>query len=124
MTYASPRVVMILQARMGSTRLPGKSMMHLAGAPLLARILERVRRCTIIDQIVLATTRESEDDALEDIARSYGVSTFRGSKDDLLDRYYQAAKAFRADLIVREPADNPVPEPAEIDRIIKYHLNG
>jgi spore coat polysaccharide biosynthesis protein SpsF len=115
---------MIMQARMGSTRLPGKSMMDLAGAPLVGRILERVKKCTMLDDIVLATSDQPGDDVLEELARNQGVSAFRGSEDDLLDRYYQAAKAFNADVIVRFPADNPVPEPAEIDRIVAYHLTG
>jgi len=117
-----PRVVMILQARMGSTRLPGKSMMDLAGVPLVGRIIERVKRCKKVDEIVLATTQKPEDDVLEELGRSYGISVFRGSENDLVDRYYQAAKAFNADVVVRLPADNPCPEPNEIDRIIDYHL--
>ncbi len=117
-----PTVVLILQARMGSTRLPGKSMMDLAGAPLVGRIIERVKRCKRVDEIVLATTRKAEDDVLEELARSYGISVFRGSENDLVDRYYQAAKVFNADVIVRVPADNPAAEPSEIDRVILYHL--
>ena len=109
---------------MGSTRLPGKSMMDLAGAPLVGRIIERVKRCKRVNEIVLATTQKPEDDVLEELARSYGVSAFRGSENDLVDRYYQAAKAFKADVVVRLPADNPCPEPSEIDRIIVYHLTG
>lgn len=119
-----PKVLMILQARMGSTRLPGKSMLNLAGAPLVGRIIERVKRCSMVEDIVLATTQKPEDDALEELSRSYGISVFRGSENDLVDRYYQAGKAFGADIVVRLPADNPVPEPGEIDRIIAYHLAG
>lgn len=109
---------------MGSTRLPGKSMMALAGAPLVGRIIERVKRCETLDEIVLATTENRDDDVLQKLASDYGVSVFRGAQDDLIDRYYQAARASGADVIVREPADNPVPEPAEIDRIVEYHLTG
>src|ERR1700752_5383593 len=116
------RTVLVLQVRMGSTRLPGKSMMDLAGAPLICRILERVKRCEMLDEIVLATTQKPQDDVLEQMGRKYDVAVFRGSENDLVDRYYQAAKAHNADLIVRFPADNPVPEPAEIDRITEYHL--
>ena len=118
------RVVLILQARMGSTRLLGKSMMDLAGAPLVGRIIERVKRCTKVHEIVLATTEKLEDDVLEKLAQSYLISAFRGSENDLVDRYYQAARAFNASIVVRLPADNPVPEPSEIDRIIEYHLKG
>lgn len=106
---------------MGSTRLPGKSLLPLAGAPLLQRILERVKRCKLVDVLVVATTQKGEDDPLADLARSLGVEVFRGSEDDLVDRYYRAAVAFDLDLVGRLPADNPVPEPSEIDRIIAYH---
>src|SRR5437016_9806612 len=109
---------------MGSTRLPGKSLMDLAGKPLIVRILERVKRCTRIDSIVLATTDRRDDDVLEQLSREMGVSVFRGSENDLVDRYYQAAKAFQADIVVRLSGDNPVVEPAEIDRIVEYHMRG
>jgi spore coat polysaccharide biosynthesis protein SpsF len=115
------RVVLILQARMGSTRLPGKSMMDLHGAPLLARIFERVKRCTRCDEIVLATTDKARDDVLKDLAVEYSIPCFRGSENDLLDRYYRAALEHKAELVLRLPADNPVPEPEEIDRIVAYH---
>lgn len=116
------RVVMILQARMGSTRLPGKSLLPLAGEPLVGRVLERVKRCQRVDQIVLVTTQKEQDDPLVELGKKYGVEIFRGSENDLVDRYYQAAKKYNADLIVRVPADNVAPEPGEIDRIIEYHL--
>lgn len=109
---------------MGSTRLPGKSMMDLAGAPLLGRILERVTRCARVDRIIVATTQLPEDNVLAVLARQYSVDVFRGSQNDLVDRYYQAAQACRAEVVVRLPADNPVPEPAEIDRIIDFHMQG
>jgi len=118
------RIVLIVQARMGSTRLPGKSMADLAGHPLLWHVLQRVRRARSLDAIVLATTSKPEDDVLAGVADACGVSTFRGSPHDLLDRYYQAAKAFEADVVLRLPADNPVAEPEEFDRIVDFHLTG
>jgi spore coat polysaccharide biosynthesis protein SpsF len=118
----NPRIVLILQARMGSTRLPGKSMMDLAGAPLLARILERVKRAVRPHAVVMATTQRPEDDVLVTLAEGMDVPVFRGSQNDLLDRYYQAAKAFDADIVLRLPADNVTPEPEEIDRIVDFHL--
>lgn len=118
----SDRVILIIQARMGSTRLPGKSMMLLAGEPLVARILERVRRCQRPDEIVLAIPDNDENEILGELGRACGVSVFAGSEDDLLERYYQAATAHSADVVVRLPADNATPEPAEIDRIIDFHL--
>ncbi len=118
----TPRVVCIIQARMGSTRRPGKSMAQLAGKPLLWHFLQRVKRAHRLDEIVLATTQNTEDDVLEKLALECGVSTFRGSENDLLDRYLQAARKYKADVVVRLCADNPCIEPREIDRIVEYHL--
>ena len=118
-----PRVVLIIQARMGSKRLPGKSMMDLAGAPLVGRILERVKRCTKLDEIVLAIPDTENDRMLNELGESYGVKVFAGSENDLVERYYQAALWSEAQIIGRLPADNATPEPAEIDRIIDYHLS-
>lgn len=114
--------VLILQARMGSDRLPGKSMMPLAGKPLLYRILERVLRCQSIDQIVVAAPDTNENDILEKVANELNVSIFRGSENDVLDRYYKAAKDHKADLILRIPADNFAPQPEEIEKILDFHI--
>ena len=116
------RVVLIIQARMGSSRLPGKSMMDLAGAPLVGRILERVKRSKRLDEIVLAIPDSKADFVLKELGHQYGVTVFAGSENDVLDRYYRAAVAARADVVGRLPADNPTPEPAEIDRIVDHHL--
>ena len=116
------RVVLVIQARMGCTRLPGKSMMDLAGAPLVGRILERVIRCQRVDTIVLAIPDTPHDRVLGDLARGYGVGLFAGSETDLVERYYQAALANNAEVVGRLPGDNPTPEPAEIDRIVEHHL--
>jgi spore coat polysaccharide biosynthesis protein SpsF len=117
------KIVLIIQARMGSSRLPGKSMMDLAGAPLVGRILERVKRCKRLDQIVLAIPDTKEDLVLMDLGRQYQIDVYAGSENDLVERYYQAALWSAADVIGRLPADNATPEPAEIDRIIDYHLS-
>lgn len=106
---------------MGSTRLPGKSMLDLAGAPLVARILERVLRCREVSAVVLATTEKAEDDVLARLGAQYGAVVVRGSENDLVDRYLQAARSLDVSAVARLPADNPVPEPAEIDRIVRYH---
>ena len=118
-----PRVVLIIQARMGSARLPGKSMMDLAGAPLVGRILERVQRCTRLDDIVLAVPDDESNKVLVTMGDSYGVKLFAGSEDDLFERYYQAAVWAKADVVGRLPADNATPEPGEIDRIADFHLS-
>lgn len=116
------RVVLIIQARMGSTRLPGKSMMDLAGAPLVGRILERVKRCKRLDEIVLAIPDDVNNRVLGQLGREHGVTVFVGSENDLVERYYQAALQSKADIVGRLPADNATPEPAEIDRIVDHHL--
>ena len=115
-------VGIIIQARMGSKRLPGKSMFDLAGAPLVGRILERIKRCRAVNKIILAIPDKKEDDILNSLAKKYGVSVYRGSENNLLERYYKAALKYKIKTIVRFPADNPTPEPAEIDKIIKHHL--
>ena len=118
-----PRVVLIIQARMGSSRLPGKSMMDLAGAPLVGRILERVKRCKKLDDIILAIPDTEKDRVLEWLGERYGVKVFTGSENDLVERYYQAALWSKADIVGRLPADNATPEPSEIDRIVEHHLS-
>lgn len=117
------RVVLIIQARMGSTRLPGKSMMDLAGAPLVGRILERIKCCTRLDDVVLAIPDTDKDAVLKQLGECYGVKVFAGSENDLVERYYQAAIWSNADIVGRLPADNATPEPAEIDRIVDHHLS-
>jgi spore coat polysaccharide biosynthesis protein SpsF len=118
----SQKVVAIIQARMGSTRLPGKSLMPLAGKPLVYRVLERIIPSKNIDQIVLAIPDTKENQILSEIAHELGVSVFAGSEDDLVDRYYRAAEKFDARFVVRIPADNPTPQSSEIDKIIEHHL--
>jgi spore coat polysaccharide biosynthesis protein SpsF len=108
---------------MGSTRLPGKSMMELAGAPLVGRILERVKRCNKLDDIVLAIPDTKKDGVLMELGESYGVKVFAGHENDLVERYYQAAIWSKAEIVGRLPADNATPEPAEIDRIVDFHLS-
>ena len=115
------KVVIIIQARMGSTRLPGKSLMDLCGKPLVGHILERVERAKTIDQIVLATSTTAENDALADYVTRLGIDVFRGAENDLLERYYKAAIHYNADTVLRLPADNPFPEPSEYDRLVEYH---
>jgi spore coat polysaccharide biosynthesis protein SpsF len=117
----SGRAFLIIQARMGSTRLPGKSILPLAGLPLIHRLLERARRCRGIDGVVLAIPEGERDEPLAAIADDCGVACFRGSENDLVDRYYQAARQNRAEIVLRLPGDNPVVEPSEIERILAFH---
>lgn len=116
------RVAAIIQARMGSSRLPGKVLRKVAGRPVLAHVLERVRACTRFDQVIVAAPDTPEDVAVLALADTCGVISFAGSLDDVLDRYYQAACAHPAEVIVRLTADCPLLDPAEIDRAVLYFM--
>jgi spore coat polysaccharide biosynthesis protein SpsF len=117
------KVVLIIQARMSSTRLPGKSMMPLADKPLVYRMVERLKNCKKIDEIVIATSDQSEDQVLVELAKELQVSYFQGNLLDVRDRYLKAAEKFQADFIIRIPADNPIPDSNEIDKLIEFHLD-
>ncbi len=116
------RVVGIVQARMGSTRLPGKSLMRLGGTTVLELVLLRMRRAKTLTEVVLATTELAEDDRLGAVAEAVGLRVFRGPEDDVLRRYALAAAAFNADVVVRVCADNPLVAPEVIDSIVRHHL--
>ena len=90
------RTVAIVQARSGSTRLPGKVLMDLAGEPMLARVINRVRRAVTLHEVVVATTTKLGDNAIVELSAKRGWSCFRGSEDDVLDRFYRAAKSSKA----------------------------
>jgi spore coat polysaccharide biosynthesis protein SpsF len=111
------KVVAIIQARVGSTRLPGKVLEDIAGEPMLARVVNRTRRAKTLDTVVVATTTETVDDAIIHLCRAHGWTCFRGSEQDLLDRYYQAASACKATAIVRITSDCPLIDPEIIDRV-------
>ena len=115
-------LALIIQARMKSTRFPNKVISDLCGAPLIERILQRVKKVKKIKTIILATTKGRDDDILVDIAKSNTVKVFRGSENDLVDRYYQAVKGKKISHILRLPADNPIPDPLEYNRLINYHF--
>jgi len=119
----SPRIVAIIQARLGSTRLPGKVLAPIAGRSMLARVCRRVARAVLVDEVLVATTDHVRDDAVVDECRRLGVRVVRGSENDVLDRYYQAARAASADLIVRVTADCPLIDPGVIDRVVRAMLS-
>lgn len=112
------KTLAIIQARMSSSRLPGKVLLDIAGKPMLQHVIERTRRARRLDSVLLATTNDPSDDPLVDFALAMGVPHFRGSPHDVLDRYYQAAKAHAAQIIVRITADCPLIDPALIDQTI------
>jgi spore coat polysaccharide biosynthesis protein SpsF len=109
----------IIQARMGSSRLPGKVLRPIAGRPLLGYMLERVQRAALVDRIVVATTQSSADDPVERLCRDLGVATWRGSEDDVLDRMVLAARSATADEVIRLTADCPLIDPGLIDAVVR-----
>lgn len=113
------RTVAILQARMGSSRLPGKVLLDLAGQPMLTRVVRRVRASTLLDGLVVATTQDESDDPLAAFCREQGYDCLRGSQFDVLDRYYQAAKEVQAGIVVRITADCPLIDPGLIDQALQ-----
>lgn len=112
------KTVCIIQARMGSERLPGKVLLPLAGKPMLARVVERCRKASTIDEVVVATTTQAADDAIVSLAESSGWGIFRGDPFDLTDRYYNCAIAHAADVVVRVTSDCPLIDPDIIDEIV------
>lgn len=115
-------IIAIIQARMGSTRLPGKVLEDILGKPLLQHVIERVRQSRLIDDLVVATTRNSKDLSILVLTKKLKIKSYRGSENDVLDRFYHAAKKYSADTVVRITADDPFKDPRIIDRIIKYFL--
>ena len=112
-------LVLVIQARMNSTRFPKKVISDLCGSPLIERILQRVKKVKKIKKIILATTMRKDDDVLVDIGKLNKVEVFRGSENDLVDRYYQAVKGKKFTHILRLPADNPIPDPNEYDTYLR-----
>ena len=117
-------IAAIIQARMGSERLPGKSLADVAGKPLLERVVQRVKASTMVDRVIVATTTASEDDPLADLAGRLEVPCFRGDRDDVLDRVYHAARDHGADHVVRVTGDCPLIDPGVMDRVIQAYLAG
>ena len=118
------KTVTVIQTRMGSTRLPGKVLKDLHGDTVLARVVRRVQRAKLAGQVVIATTGQPADDAIVDECKRLGVSVFRGQVDDVLDRYYHAAKAHEADTVIRITSDCPLVDPAVIDTVVERFLQG
>ncbi|MEC5424229.1 glycosyltransferase family protein [Virgibacillus sp. C22-A2] len=116
------KVAAIIQARMGSSRLPGKILKKVLGKPLLAFQLERVEQSKQIDELLVATTNKAIDADVANLCESLGFSYFRGSEADVLERYYKAAIQVKADVVVRLTGDCPIIDPQVIDKIIGDYL--
>jgi spore coat polysaccharide biosynthesis protein SpsF len=117
-------ILAILQARLSSTRLPGKVLLPLAGKPMLERQIERLLRAERVDQLILATSDQGEDEALVRLAETAGIASYRGSLDDVLDRFYRAAEPLAPSHVVRLTGDCPVADPSVIDACIALALEG
>lgn len=116
------KIVSTIEARFASSRLPGKTLLKICGKPTLELIIERLKRSKFIDEIVIATTVNPDCNAIEELAKKLGVSCFRGSEEDVLDRVLKAAKAYKADIIVEITGDEPLIDPAVVDQVIDYYL--
>lgn len=112
----------VMQARTSSTRLPGKALRPLAGAPLIVRELERVRRATALDGLVVATSDDASDDELAEVVAAAGVDVRRGSLHDVLGRFLGVVDEFEPSVVVRLTGDNPLTDPGVLDRVVREHL--
>lgn len=117
-------ILAVLQARTSSSRLPGKVMMPLAGAPMLARQIERIARARMLDGLVVATSDRADDDCVAELAATAGAGVFRGSLEDVLDRYFRAALAYRPSHVVRLTGDCPLADWEVIDAAVSFMIQG
>ena len=117
------RKLIIVQARMGSSRLPGKVLKEVCGKTMLEHLFIRLKRVKHADNIVIATTIKEQDNQIVDLCKMLNAPFYRGSEDDVLSRYYEAALKDRADLVVRVTSDCPLIDPQIIDRIINYYID-
>lgn len=118
------KVIAVLQARTGSSRLPGKVMADLAGKPLLARVIERTQAIPGIQEVVVATTQAERDRPILDLANACGAKAYAGSEEDVLDRYYRAMQHFHGHIVVRLTADCPLLDPQVSARVLDRFLDG
>jgi spore coat polysaccharide biosynthesis protein SpsF len=116
------KIIAIIQAHMGSTRLPGKVLRDLGGRTMLARVVRRAQRTKLIDEVTVACSTDPEDDAIVSECAKLGIRVHRGSDDDVLDRYHGATEAFQPDAVVRITSDCPLIEPEVSDKVISRFL--
>jgi spore coat polysaccharide biosynthesis protein SpsF len=114
----------IIQARTGSTRLPSKVLMEIQDKKVLEHVVERVKQASSIDEIIIATTKSVGDNAIEEIAKLNGWALYRGSEEDVLSRYYEAAKLYQLDIIIRITSDCPLIDPIIIDKMVEVYKTG
>jgi len=117
------KILTVIQARMSSTRLPGKVVLPILGKPLLIRMIERVQSAKLTGILIVATSTNYDDDQIYKLCNDHNIQCFRGHLTDLLDRHYQAGKKFGADAVVKIPSDCPLIDPQIIDRVIKYYID-
>ncbi len=120
--YKKNKVAAIIQARMTSTRLPGKVLMNIEQKPMLWHIINRLKSSVKIDDIILAIPDTKENDSLEIFSKKNNIDYFRGSEEDVLSRYYNSAKKYHAEVVVRITADCPLIDPEVVDMAIEKHL--
>ncbi|MBI9074769.1 MAG: aminotransferase class III-fold pyridoxal phosphate-dependent enzyme [Desulfatibacillum sp.] len=109
----------IIQARMGSTRLPGKVLADIGGRPMLMHVVDRLQRATLVNKVMVATSQESGDDPLAALCIKQGIACYRGSETDVLDRFYKAARQYKARAVVRVTGDCPCLDPGVVDRVVE-----
>jgi len=117
------KIIATIEARMGSSRLPGKSIKKILGKPMLELLIERVKRSKFLDEIIIATSTSKQDDKIEKLANSINVNCFRGSEEDVLERVVNAVKSRNGDVIVELWGDNPLIDPEIIDDLIQFYMN-
>ena len=115
------KTLAIVQARMGSTRFPGKVMKAINGKPVIELLLSRLAKSTLIDKIILATSINTENDELSDYVKNIGYDVFRGSEEDVLERFYKAAEAYQPETVIRITGDCPLVDPVLVDKVIEYY---
>lgn len=116
------KILAIIQARMGSERLPGKVVKPIIGKPLIIHTLDRLKRSKYVDEVILATSNLEKDNILEGTVKNYGYEVFRGSEDDVLQRYKAAADKYNGDVIIRITGDCPLIDPIILDNVVSYFL--
>lgn len=123
-TTSATGTLAVLQARLSSSRLPGKVLMPVGGMPMICFMIERLRRSRRIDRLVLATSSDASDDALAEAVAAHGTAVVRGPLDDVLGRFVMALEAFPAEVVVRLTGDCPLIDPAVVDRVIECVTTG